>query len=218
MNLTQNIYQQQLQQQQLQTPQQQQQCAGPGTTASGGPGINPQHSTPFEANKPQGLYLLHVRLPPGYTPNTTINKPKQVHSAHYNEGTLLLISTPQQDQDILWSISSAPFPNRPYLAESTTVLPLDGIVWSLAEVRDRCKAKLHSILRNAQKTKKVVLLTNQGAHIIALLKPSDILQQLLMACQGPHHEAVKAFFQVFFIFFFSSIFLIVHLFLFDLYC
>ena len=150
----------------------------------------------MEQKRQQGLYLLHVRLPPGYTPNTTINKPKQVHSAHYNEGTLLMVSTPQQDQDILWSISSAPFPNRPYLTESTTIIPLDGIVWSLAEMPNRCNTQVQSLLRKAQKAKKVVLLTNQGAHIISLLKPIDILQQLLIACHGPHHEAVKAFFQV----------------------
>ncbi|XP_058986335.1 nuclear pore complex protein Nup154 isoform X2 [Musca domestica] len=162
------------------------------STAKLGSPVNPM---PFE-QKQQGLYLLHVRLPPGYTPNTTINKPKQVHSALYNEGTLLLVSTPQQDQDILWSVSSAPFPKRAHLTESTTVIPLDGIVWSLAEIPNRCNATLKSILRKAQKPNKVVLLTNQGAHIIALLKPIDILQQLLIACHGPHHEAVKAFFQV----------------------
>ncbi|KAL9930126.1 nuclear pore complex protein Nup154 isoform 1-T2 [Glossina fuscipes fuscipes] len=151
---------------------------------------------PPDPKRHSGLYLIHVRLPPGYTPNTTVNKPRQVHSAHYSEGTLLLASTPQQDQDILWSISSAPFPHRPYLTESTTIIPLDGIVWNLAEIPDRCKANLQSLLRRAQKSKKVVLLTNQGAHIIALLKPVDILQQLLTACHGPHHEAVKAFFRV----------------------
>lgn len=167
-----------------------------GITASSPATTTPPMCTTNDQKRQQGLYLLHVRLPPGYTPNTTINKPKQVHSAHYNEGTLLMVSTPQQDQDILWSISSAPFPHRPYLTESTTVIPLDGIVWSLAEMPNRCKAQLHSILRKAQKPKKVVLLTNQGAHIIALLKPVDILQQLLIACHGPHHEAVKAFFQV----------------------
>ncbi|XP_061397239.1 nuclear pore complex protein Nup154 [Musca vetustissima] len=164
-------------------------------TESGANSGSPTNAIHIEQRQ-QGLYLLHVRLPPGYTPNTTINKPKQVHLAHYNEGTLLLVSTPQQDQDILWSISSAPFPNRTHLTESTTVIPLDGIVWSLSEVPNRCNANLQSILRKAQKPNKVVLLTNQGAHIIALLKPIDILQQLLIACHGPQHEAVKAFFQV----------------------
>uniref|UniRef100_A0A1A9ZJD8 HTH OST-type domain-containing protein n=1 Tax=Glossina pallidipes TaxID=7398 RepID=A0A1A9ZJD8_GLOPL len=117
----------------------------------------------------------------------------QIRLAHYSEGTLLLASTPQQDQDILWFISSAPFPHRPYLTESPTITSLDGIVWNLAEIPDRCKANLHSLLGRAQKSKKVVLLTNQGAHIVALLKPFDILQQLLTACHltGPHHEAIQ---------------------------
>lgn len=150
----------------------------------------------LEQRRQHGLYLLHVRLPPGYTPNTTINKPKHVHSAHYNEGTLLMVSTPQQDQDILWSISSTPFLSRTYLTESTTVIPLDGIVWSLAETPNRCKTGVQSLLRKAQLSKKVVLLTNQGAHIVSSLKPIDILKQLLIACHGPHHEAVKAYFQV----------------------
>lgn len=149
----------------------------------------------FDSVRPQGLYLLHVRLPPGYTPNTTVGKPKQVHSAYYNKGTLLMVSTPQQDQDMLWSISSEPFPNRPYLAESATVLPLDGMVWGLAEMKPKSKATINSVLRHAQIPKKVVLLTNQGAHIISLLKSADILQQLLVACHGPHHEAVKGYFQ-----------------------
>lgn len=114
---------------------------------------------------------------------------------YYNQGTLLMVSTPQQDQDILWSISSEPFPFRPYLAESTTVVPLDGMVWGLAEMKAKTKSTLNNVLRNAQKPKRVVLLTNQGAHIISLLKPVDILQQLLVACHGPHHDAVKAYFQ-----------------------
>ncbi|XP_011199843.2 nuclear pore complex protein Nup154 [Bactrocera dorsalis] len=157
-------------------------------------GASPQATQ--DCSKPQGLYLYHVRLPPGYTPNTTINKPKQVHSAYYSEGTLLLVSTSQQDQDHLWSISSAPFLSRPYLAEATAMLNLDGIVWSLSEVRDKCESTINSVLRKAKKPKKVVLLTNQGAHIIALLKPVDILQQLLTAYNGPHNEAVKTFFQI----------------------
>lgn len=122
-------------------------------------------------------------------------KPKSVHTAFHNEGTVLLVSTPQQDQDLLWSLSSAPFPFRKYLAESSTVMPLDGQVWSIAEVRaSHDEAKFISSLNSAKRNKKVVLLSNQGAHIIALVKPVDMLQQLLLACHGPHHEAVKGYF------------------------
>jgi len=55
---------------------------------------------------------------------------------------------------------------------------------------------IKSPIANARTPKKVVMLTNQGAHIVSLLKPIDLLKQLLVSCQGPHHEAVKAYFQV----------------------
>lgn len=147
-----------------------------------------------EQSRPNGLYLMHVRLPPGYTPNTTVGKPKQVHSAFYKDGSLLMVSTPAQDQDLLFSLSSEPFPFRQFLAESSTVLPLDGQVWAVAETRSR-QSSLVTPIRHAQTPRKIVLLTNQGAHIVALLKPVDLLQQLLIACHGAHHEAVKAYFQ-----------------------
>lgn len=36
--------------------------------------------------RPRGLYVIHVRLPPGYTPNTTfMNTPKQIHSVFYDK-------------------------------------------------------------------------------------------------------------------------------------
>lgn len=80
----------------------------------------PPNSTDIQ--KPQNLFLIHVRLPPGYTPNTNVGKPKQVHSAYCHNGSLLMVSTPQQDQDLLWSISSEPFPLRQYLVESSTIM------------------------------------------------------------------------------------------------
>lgn len=147
-----------------------------------------------EQGRPSGLYLMHVRLPPGYTPNTTVGKPKQVHTALYKDGSLLMVSTPAQDQDLLFSLSSEPFPFRPFLAESSTVIPLDGLVWAVAETRNRQTA-LVTPIRQAQTPRKIVILTNQGAHIVALLKPVDLLQQLLLACHGAHHEAIKAYFQ-----------------------
>ncbi len=149
-----------------------------------------------EQMKPQNLYLLHVRLPPGYTPNTSVGKPKQVHSAYSSNGSLLLVSTPQPDQDLLWSLSAEPFPQRPYLAESSTVMNLDGQVWAIAEVKEKSNLALNFPLKQAQIPKKVVLLTSQGAHIVALLKPVDLLQQLLLACHGAQNDAVKAYFQI----------------------
>lgn len=47
--------------------------------------------SPFSASqgafqRPQYLTLLHVRLPPGFTSNASVLKPKQVHSAVYENG------------------------------------------------------------------------------------------------------------------------------------
>lgn len=153
----------------------------------------------------QNLTVYHVRLPPGYTPNATCGKPRNIHSAHYIGGSMLMVSSPQPDQDILWSLSSEPFLHteltastesmQRLLAESSTMLHLDGQVWALAEVKDRSSLTLKYPLREAQTSKKVILLTTQGAHIVELLKPADLLQQVLLVSHGAHSDAVKAFFE-----------------------
>ena len=43
-------------------------------------------ANPGGSQRPQYLSLLHVRLPPGFTPNASVLKPKQVHSAVYDNG------------------------------------------------------------------------------------------------------------------------------------
>lgn len=150
-----------------------------------------------QLQRASGLYLLHVRLPPGYTPNTTVGKPRQVHSAFYHRGTCLMVSTPQPDQDLLWSLSSEPFPMSGHFAESSTILPLDGQVWAVGRIKDKqAKNVTVSTLKNTQQPTKIAILTNHGIHMLSLLKPVDLLQQLLLACHGPHHDAVKAYFQV----------------------
>lgn len=150
-----------------------------------------------ESTQPNNLYLQHVRLPPGYTANATSGKPKLVHSSYHSNGTVLMVSSSQQDQDLLWSLSSEPFPMRPYLAESSTVLPLDGQVWAIAEIKSpNSENSLNMPLKNDRTNTKIVLLTNQGAYIVALIKPMGLLMQILTACHGAHHDAVKHYFQV----------------------
>lgn len=44
---------------------------------------------PFNAKcgvVPSMLKLVHVRLPPGFTPNTNYQRPSKVHIAHYRKG------------------------------------------------------------------------------------------------------------------------------------
>lgn len=149
-----------------------------------------------ENTQPNNLYLQHVRLPPGYTANATSGKPKLVRSSYHSNGTVLMVSSAQQDQDLLWSLSSEPFPLRPYLAESSTVLPLDGQVWAIAEIKSIDDGNsLNMPLKNDRTNTNIVLLTNQGAYVVALIKPMGLLMQLLTACHGAHHDAIKNYFQ-----------------------
>ncbi|XP_052892720.1 nuclear pore complex protein Nup154 isoform X2 [Anopheles moucheti] len=147
-----------------------------------------------QQHKPQGLYLLHVRVPPGITGSLLLTKPKLVHSAHYIQGSLLMISRQQQDQDLLTCLSSEQFQSQHNLVESTTYMPLDGQVWAIADVMRKDRVSISTPLRKAQNPRKVALLTNQGVHIVSILQSVDILQQLLVGCHGPHNEAVKMYF------------------------
>jgi len=61
-------------------------------------------------------------------------------------GNLLLVTAPGSDRDILWCLSSDPYPFHRYLVEMQTVVPLDGTVWAMAEVQGGdMKAVLPSI-------------------------------------------------------------------------
>lgn len=154
------------------------------------------NQTMMEVQRPHSLYLMHVRIPPGYTPNASVSRPNSVHSAFYGLGTILMMSSSQQEKDVLWSLSSEPFPFRQHLAESTTTLVLDGQVWAVADNKKKAKGVLKdSNLLNSRHPREVVLLTNHGAHIVTLLKPIDMLKQILLACRGPQHDAVKSYFQ-----------------------
>ena len=157
--------------------------------------------------KIQNLTLQHVRLPPGYTPNGgTCGKPRSIHTSFCSGGTVLMVSSPQADQEILWSLSSDPFllteltplteMMHRLLVESSTTTNLDGQVWAIAEVKEKTVSTMSNHLKDAKMAKKVVLLTTQGALIVELLRPIDLLQQLLLFCRGAHHDAVKSFFEV----------------------
>lgn len=38
-------------------------------------------------DRPNKLQLVHVRLPPGYAPSATSQRPSQVHAAFYRQGS-----------------------------------------------------------------------------------------------------------------------------------
>lgn len=171
-----------------------------------GANIQPSLDPQFRQFRIQNLTLQHVRLPPGFTPNATCGKPRNIHTAFCSGGSMLMISSAQPDQDVLWSLSSEPFLHTELtpmtdtmcrlLAESTSTMHLDGQVWAVAEVKSKSSSTLLHPLQEAQSATKVILLTTEGACIVELQKSVDLLQQAFLASSGAHHDAIKAFFEI----------------------
>ncbi|EEZ97868.2 nuclear pore complex protein Nup154 [Tribolium castaneum] len=151
--------------------------------------------------RPYTLYLLHVRLPPGYSANITI-RPRAVHIAHHSDRNLLLLST-VNEKDVLWCVSSDLFPFSQNLMEAYTTISLDGPALALAEVRQESPLAAITqegiplvVRQHSEPPKKYVVLTSQGVYIFSKMRPVDILRQLLDESQGLDNDNVKAFFMI----------------------
>ncbi|XP_058056850.1 nuclear pore complex protein Nup154 [Anopheles bellator] len=192
-------YQQRQHQQQMQQLQQLQQLQQPQQPHQHDlapmPPVNYFDHEP--SDRPQGLYLMHVRLPQTVGASVRPNAAKKsVHAAHSIGGALFMVTSPQQDQDALWMVNSEPFQTQAHFIESESTLPLDGQVLAIANVKQHDRVSIETPLRMAQIPRKVALLTNQGVHTVSVLRAVDILQQLLLTCRGPHNDAVKAYFEI----------------------
>lgn len=102
--------------------------------------------------RPHGLYLQHIRLPPGFAASSPIAKPSKVHMAFYKQGTLLLASAQSDETDLLWMLSSDLFPFQNLLVEGQSTIQLDGRVWAMTEVPQHARMmrlyKVHILVAN----------------------------------------------------------------------
>ncbi|PSN41988.1 Nuclear pore complex protein 155 [Blattella germanica] len=119
---------------------------------------------------------------------------------------LFLVTAPGNERDVLWSLSSDPYPFVPYLVEVQTIVPLDGVVWAMAEVNSG--GALPSlggqegglepplvVRQHLEPPRKFIVLTQAGAEVLLKLRPVDLLRQLLVENRGPEAEPVKLFFE-----------------------
>ena len=84
------------------------------------PGVRLYFTTsPFNTqfHGPSMLTLVHVRLPPGFSARSS-NPPSAVHAAFHRDGALLLMSGQNDDNDMLWTVSSDSFPFQKQLMET----------------------------------------------------------------------------------------------------
>ncbi|XP_053970658.1 nuclear pore complex protein Nup154 [Hylaeus anthracinus] len=154
--------------------------------------------------RPQGLQLIHVRLPPGYAANATVMRPRKVQMAHYRKGTLILVCGGDTETALCLSNDAYPFTN--YLAETQSPLSLDSSVWAMSEILVEPAIRIEKqsssqgeppllVRQHMEAPRKFIFLTSQGAIVFVQVRPMDILKQLLLEQRGPDTEAVRAYFQ-----------------------
>lgn len=162
-----------------------------------------------QSTGPSMLTLIHVRLPPGFSAGAITQRPNNVHTAYHKKGTLLLVSSQNEDNDLLWAVSSDTFPFQKQLMETQTTVAVDGKTWALGELHtpesglrmslgfpSRAADPPVVVTQHIEQARRFVILTAQGCHILRKLRPVEQLQSLLIDCGGPDAEEVKAFFRL----------------------
>ncbi|OXB66694.1 hypothetical protein ASZ78_013085 [Callipepla squamata] len=88
------------------------------------------------AARPSMLTLVHVRLPPGFSASSNVEKPSKVHRALYCKGVLLMAASENEDNDILWCINHDSFPFQKPMMETQMTTRVDGHSWALSAIDD----------------------------------------------------------------------------------
>ncbi|XP_055087644.1 nuclear pore complex protein Nup155 [Periophthalmus magnuspinnatus] len=161
--------------------------------------------------RPSLLSLVHVRLPPGFSASSTLQKPSKVHKALHSKGVLLMAASETEDSDILWCINHDSFPFKKPLMETQMMSNVDGHSWALCALNEEKPTKICTHLNKDQipitdapvvvqqhnvPPQKFVLLSAKGSHIFQKLRPVDQLRHLLVSCAGGESEDIERFFKL----------------------
>uniref|UniRef100_A0A667YWM0 Nuclear pore complex protein Nup155 n=1 Tax=Myripristis murdjan TaxID=586833 RepID=A0A667YWM0_9TELE len=170
----------------------------------------PPHQKHITA-RPSLLALIHVRLPPGFSASSNLQKPAKVHKALHSKGVLLMAASETEDSDILWCINHDSFPFKKPLMEAQMMSNVDGHSWTLCAIneerQDRITTPLNKDLipitdspvvvqQHNIPSQKFVLLSAKGSHIFHKLRPVDQLRHLLVSCTGGESEEIERFFKL----------------------
>ncbi|KAM8961578.1 nuclear pore complex protein Nup155 [Pelodytes ibericus] len=163
------------------------------------------------AGRPCMLTLVHVRLPPGFSASSIVEKPSKVHKALYSNGVLLMTASENEDNDILWCINHDAFPLQKPMVEMQVTVHVDGHSWALSSIDEARVEKIVTPLnkdiipvtdspilmqQHMVPPKRFVLLSAQGSHIFHKLRPVDQLRHLLIINPGGDGEDIERFFKL----------------------
>lgn len=154
-------------------------------------------------DRPSSLDLVHVRLPPGFTPSSAVQRPNAVSNIYHNDSSFIMTSPQTENKDFLWILSNDYYVYEDQMMEAFGVNSLEGRVWCIAE--ETRQPLVHSsyetrnppliVKQQFEERRKFVLLTSEGVHIFYKQRPIDQLSLLLSENQGPEAPAVRSFFQ-----------------------
>ncbi|KFZ68076.1 Nuclear pore complex protein Nup155, partial [Podiceps cristatus] len=161
--------------------------------------------------RPSMLTLVHVRLPPGFSASSNVEKPAKVHRALYSKGVLLMAASENEDNDILWCINHDSFPFQKPMMETQMTTRVDGHSWALSAIDEFKVQKIVTPLnkdiipitdspvvvqQHMLPPKKFVLLSAQGSFMFHKLRPVDQLRHLLVSNIGGDGEEIERFFKL----------------------
>ncbi|XP_060092043.1 nuclear pore complex protein Nup155 [Heteronotia binoei] len=161
--------------------------------------------------RPATLMLVHVRLPPGFSAASNVEKPSKVHRALYSKGVLLMAASENEDNDILWCINHDSFPFQKPMMETQMTTRVDGHSWALSAIDEQKVQKIVTPLnkdlvpitdspvvvqQHLLPPKKFVLLSAQGSLMFHKLRPVDQLRHLFVCNAGGDGEEIERFFKL----------------------
>ncbi|KAF1479144.1 hypothetical protein FQV08_0001601, partial [Pygoscelis antarcticus] len=161
--------------------------------------------------RPSMLTLVHVRLPPGFSASSNVEKPAKVHRALYSKGVLLMAASENEDNDILWCINHDSFPFQKPMMETQMTTRVDGHSWALSAIDEFKVQKIVTPLnkdiipitdspvvvqQHMLPPKKFLLLSAQGSFMFHKLRPVDQLRHLLVSNIGGDGEEIERFFKL----------------------
>ncbi|XP_028916522.1 nuclear pore complex protein Nup155 isoform X2 [Ornithorhynchus anatinus] len=161
--------------------------------------------------RPNMLTLVHVRLPPGFSAASSVEKPSKVHKALYSKGVLLMAASENEDNDILWCVNHDTFPFQKPMMETQMTTRVDGHSWALSAIDELKADKIITPLnkdfipvtdspvvvqQHMLPPKKFVLLSAQGSLMFHKLRPVDQLRHLLVSNVSGEGEEIERFFKL----------------------
>lgn len=160
--------------------------------------------------RPSTLALLHVRLPPGFTPHAPSQRVHGVRTAFCQRGTTVLVASHTTDRDVFWTLASDAYPFQPRFMETSTFGTVDAGVCCLATVkpsrapRPQCTIGMPGgaavlsdppavVTQHFEGPQKFVLLSRTSCCLYEKPRSVDMLRRLLEDWNTPE-QAFRAFF------------------------